>query len=339
MQKSQVLFKKNLKSISLNQSLSFLVYDKALLKYSPDFKIWQKQFKFQYAVKAGESLKALSQLDAHLKHILKISSGMNTREMQFVVVGGGSVGDFGGFVASIFKRGVRLVHIPSTWLAAIDSAHGGKTALNVGGTKNQIGTFYPPEKVFIVDNLLLAQPEKRAVEACGELIKMALIDNGSWTQKLARATSSRDALRLCLKPAILSKYKIVAKDPLEKNGMRQILNLGHTWGHVLESSLALPHGTAILAGLQFCLNWSLNRQILKSTDYEKASRYLRAIPTYQIKRIKKSQALQFLLQDKKKNSQKTLNFIFLRGLGQASRERVTIQDIINEASRQGWITI
>ena len=82
--------------------------------------------------------------------------------MSIAVLGGGSVGDFGGFVASIFKRGVRLVQIPSTWLAAIDSAHGGKTALNVEGVKNQIGTFYPAEKIYFSEEFA----DRSAFRAC-----------------------------------------------------------------------------------------------------------------------------------------------------------------------------
>ena len=263
---SKLIFKHQLNDIVLDASSTFLIYDRDLLKYSPAFKAWQKKFKIQYAVKAGEKLKDLKNFETHMRQILKRSTSLNTRQMIFVIVGGGSLGDFGGFVASVFKRGVRLIHIPSTWLAAIDSSHGGKSALNIESAKNQIGSFYPAEKIYLVEQLLLSQPQKRAVEACGELIKIALIDNGPWVKSLTRGFSSEDALIRNLKWAIQAKYKVVKKDPFEKTGFRQILNLGHTWGHVLESAFGIAHGTAVSLGLQFSIEWSFHKKLLKAKD-------------------------------------------------------------------------
>ncbi len=337
MPEPKLIFKTHLSKVFLDSASSFLIYDRDLLKYSPAFRFWQRQFKLQYAVQSGEKLKDLKYFNQHIEQILKRSAEVDTRRMKFVVVGGGSLGDFGGFVASIFKRGTGLIHIPSTWLAAIDSSHGGKTALNVSSFKNQIGSFFSAEKTFIVKQLLLPQPLSRATEACGELIKIALIDNGPWVKKLLKAQSPEINISRCLRSAIQAKYKIVRKDPFEQSGHRQILNLGHTWGHVLESSFGIAHGTAVSFGLYFALEWSLHKKILNPKEFLIAHSLLEMIDLPKIKKFSRKKALQTLLQDKKTSGPQHLNFIFLKGLGRPIRLKVKTQDVLQEAVRQGWI--
>ncbi len=336
---SKVIFKNDLKDLVLDPSSSFLIYDCDLLKHSPQFKSWQKKFRFQYSVKAGEDLKDLKYFESHLKSILKISKGLDTRRMSFVIIGGGSVGDFGGFVSSIFKRGVALIHVPSTWLAAIDSSHGGKTALNIDKAKNQIGSFYSAEKIYIVKQLLKTQAEARAHEAFGELIKIALIDGGTWIKNLASNYASDKALTGNLKSAIQAKYKIVKKDPFEKSGTRQLLNLGHTWGHVLESSLGLPHGTAVSMGLYFSVEWSLRRGLLTPREYLHIQSFLECLETEKVPKLNSQRVYDLLLQDKKSEGKANLSFIFLKGIGKPIRLRVSVQEVLNEAKRQGWLNL
>ncbi|MBI4212007.1 MAG: hypothetical protein HY540_05155, partial [Deltaproteobacteria bacterium] len=220
-----------------------------------------KTFPQCYPVTSGETLKAVEHFPKHIRSILMFTSEISRRDLTIICVGGGSVTDFGGFVASVLKRGVNLVHIPSTWLAAIDAAHGGKTALNVAGIKNQIGTFYPASKIFLVKEVLMAQPEPRANEALPELVKIAMIDGGVWAQKLLEdeQTASSALIWKNLRHAIAAKQRIVAQDPYEKNGKREVLNLGHTVGHVYEAYYGMPHGEAIAHGLRFALKWSLKK--------------------------------------------------------------------------------
>src|SRR5690606_32869940 len=118
---------------------SLVIYDQILARVSPQFRTWVNQFPFRYAVKSGETLKDLEAFAQHARKLSKIAEPLAPRQMTVVAVGGGSVGDFAGFFASIYKRGVSLIHVPSTWLAAVDSSHGGKTALNSFGAKNQFG--------------------------------------------------------------------------------------------------------------------------------------------------------------------------------------------------------
>lgn len=320
-----------------------VIYDKVLPKVSKSFAKWLKGFEKTYAVVAGEELKDIPQFPAHIQKITKICENTSVSKMQIIVVGGGSVGDFGGFVASILKRGVALIHIPSTWLAAIDSAHGGKTALNVGEAKNQIGTFYPAQKIHIVEELLRAQPEARAFDGFGELMKIALLEGGSLWKKLSKEKNvDSQLLWKYLKPAIQAKYAIVNKDPLEKKGIRHLLNLGHTVGHVLEKIYALPHGVAINYGIDFSLRWSLEKKLLSQKEYDSLMQspvmvYLLSPLRDDLFKTSESflkKVRQGLLNDKKKDSQSTVRFIFLKKPGHCVPLSVSVDDILIEICRQ-----
>jgi 3-dehydroquinate synthase len=338
---SKVIFHKTLPQPKKLGEELLLIFDQALTKKSPEFARWSKKFSFRYPVKAGEQLKAVEDFSKHIKALTKIAENLSSRKLTVVVVGGGSVGDFGGFVASTFKRGVRLVHIPSTWLAAIDSAHGGKTGLNVGGMKNQIGTFYPAAETWIVKAVLQTQPEARAFEAYGELLKIALIEGGSFWKKLSTEKKANSELIWKYLPqAIAAKLNVVKKDPEEKSGYRHVLNLGHTVGHILESRFELPHGVAINYGLDFALRWSEQRKIMNSNHKEQ----LESLPimgfTLSAARdglFKDSQAVVFrklLLGDKKKTTGKKMRFVFLRKPGSFVIQEVSVDDILKEIRRQ-----
>ncbi len=198
-----------------------LIYDRELLKYSKAFPKWAKTFPAQLALKAGESTKSLEAFPSLLNQVLKKTINFSSREMTIIVVGGGSLTDFGGFLASVLKRGVRLILIPSTWLAAIDSAHGGKNGLNFQKYKNQIGTFYFPERIELIRELLVSQPEQRGKEAFGELLKIALISGNKLFQEIQKSTHRDGAwFYRHLAEAIKAKNKIVQMDPFEKNGIR-----------------------------------------------------------------------------------------------------------------------
>lgn len=343
MKKSSLLFTKELpRSQDLGEEI-LLVYDEVLPKKVPAFKKWMTRFPLRYSVKAGESLKAVENFPAHISKIVKLCENTSSRRLTLVVVGGGSVGDFGGFVASILKRGVRLVHMPSTWLAAIDSAHGGKTALNVGAAKNQIGTFYPAAEIVLVRSLLCAQPEARAFEGFGELLKIALISGGPLWKKLSREFEvNSDTLWKYLADSVDAKYKVVSKDPEEKTGHRHILNLGHTLGHVLETYYELPHGVAINYGLEFALRYSLHRKVMAPADFEKlmlspVMGYLLSPVRDNLLQTKESVLKSFrtlLLSDKKKTSSSVLRFVFLKKPGQCVIQEVSVDEILMEVCRQ-----
>ena len=321
----------------------FVIYDRYLERISTGFRSWVKSFPHRYGVESGETLKEVEAFPAHFKAMATRCEYLSPRQMTVVVIGGGSVGDFGGFFASVYKRGVDLIHIPTTWLAAIDSSHGGKTALNNGRVKNQLGTFYPARQVILSQKLLCLQPEERVQDAFGELAKIAIIDGGAWTEKL-RATRLRGAELLLkfLKPAITAKNAVVAEDPREITGVRQVLNLGHTIGHVFEAFYGWSHGRAITQGLLFSVEMSLERGSMKPKDAEPILRLLtdtfgfaREIPERGL--IPKTAFLKLLLQDKKKTSKTEVTFLMPIRFGVIKRLNVNTDSLLLEAQRQGWV--
>jgi 3-dehydroquinate synthase len=252
--------------------------------------------------------------------------------LQIVAFGGGSVGDYAGFVASLVRRGVGFVQVPSTWLAAMDSAHGGKTALNVGAFKNQIGTFYPAQSIFIVREVLLAQPRERVHEAAGEYYKMQFLMKG---RALARSPVPQELTSMDLwqdLPALVrAKWQIVRQDPYETKGPRAWLNLGHTVGHVLEAALQTPHGLAVHYGLAFATRWSQSRGLWKGPLRQEI------LPTpeevaLQLRQVRSP--VRWLRRDKKMKSATKIRFVFMKKPGYPVTQIVSLQDLLREWKRQ-----
>ncbi len=316
-----------------------MIFDRVLL-HGNSFQNFISQFSESYSVQSGETLKDLDHLNSHLKEILERTNRLEERPLQILAIGGGSVGDFAGFVASTLKRGVGLIHMPSTWLAAVDSAHGGKTALNVGGIKNQIGTFYPAEKVYLIQNLLMGQGEQQIDDVLGEALKTSLLSGGPLFQKILKLKKwGPDELWSLLPTLIKVKYNIVKKDPFERKGIRHLLNLGHTIGHVFETELGISHGKAVLAGLGFSLQWSRKKNILsgKQLTALKQSFLFSKIPMNENQAQMLSQVGNFqkhLSQDKKRTGGKKVRFVFVRSAGKPIIQSVKIQEIENEIERQ-----
>jgi 3-dehydroquinate synthase len=320
---------------------ALVVYDLILEKTVPGFKAWVESFERRIGVEAGEDLKSLDFFPDVMSEIVELASGADRKSLTVVGIGGGSVLDFAGFAASILKRGVDFVSFPSTWLAAVDSAHGGKTALNVGGAKNQIGTFHPASRVWIVKELLMAQPEERSGEASAEVTKAGLLSGGAWAESWLKLKAvSKASLWKFLPKAIEAKRRILLKDPYETRGERELLNLGHTLGHVFEAAYGWPHGLAVAQGLRFAVEWSWSSGRLKPKDFLKVSRQLENLlpPPPAVERSLSAAAARSLLaSDKKAAGGAKVRFVFVKGLGRATREEVKLDELLAEAQEQGWI--
>lgn len=333
---SKVKFFGSLPPVPKKKKSTILIYDKILEKHFPK---WIQQFPLRYGVKSGEGLKDIKKLPKHLSEIIKRVEPVGRAELEVYALGGGSVGDFAGFVASILYRGVHLVQIPTTWLAAVDSAHGGKTALNVDHYKNQVGTFYPAKEIWISKTFLLNQPDARAREAFGEIVKIGLLEGGNLWKQLLEIRSSGESMWQILPRAIQAKWKVVMKDPHEQRGQRLILNLGHTLGHVFESKLKVPHGQAVALGLQFALNWSKNRgdlpvQVLKQLVKWQKERSWPSNDEVSKALSKIKDPAVALKKDKKKLTANKIKFIFSKGPGLTKIQDVSIQEILQEIQRQ-----
>lgn len=339
MKKSQVLYQSQMPSPRAFPRETVLFYDSILLK-NVKIKAWIKKFPFSLPLHSGEKLKDLSSLQKHLAGLNKLLVPQTT-ELTFVALGGGSVGDFVGFLASIYHRGRRLVQIPSTWLSAVDSAHGGKNGLNFQDEKNQLGTFYPADQIYIVSELLETQPQERLQEALGEFVKMAIIRDPkifSFLEKNIAQLNSKKILSI-LPKTIQSKYHIVSEDPYEQKGHRRVLNLGHTMGHVLESHYGWPHGLCVMLGILFSIRWSYHLKIADEATYIRVSNLIEDIWPEQmlsddLAAMSVSLIQKKLLKDKKRTSDATIDFIFIHRLGLVVRQKMKIQDILNEVQRQ-----
>ena len=221
------------------------------------------RFRDPILVDAGEKLKTLAAIEELAVAVLKRRS---SKPLTLVAFGGGSIGDAIGFLASILWRGVALWHVPTTLLAMVDSAHGGKTAVNLGVAKNQLGTFYPAERVIFVWEFLSTLPVHQRRDGVVELLKALWLGDAAG----ARALKARDVESLAFAPfgdiapaltrmidaAVQIKQNIVREDPREEKGLRTVLNLGHTIGHALELITGMGHGTAVAWGMATSLLFS-----------------------------------------------------------------------------------
>jgi len=178
------------------------------------------------------------------------------RHALIVAIGGGVVGDVGGFVAATYLRGVSLAHVPTTLVAQVDSALGGKTGVNLPEGKNLVGAFYPPRLVLADPELLATLPVREFRGGLAEVIKYGVIADAklfAFLEKQMDAVLRRDAraLELVIRRSIAIKAQVVSKDERE-SGLREILNFGHTFGHALESVTRyrhFQHGEAIAWGM------------------------------------------------------------------------------------------
>lgn len=179
-----------------------------------------------------------------------------TRHSLLVNLGGGMVTDLGGFAAATFKRGIHYINIPTTLLGAVDAAVGGKTGINFGGYKNEIGSFYPSEAVIISSDFFHTLDHAAILSGYAEMIKHALIHSAvEWEEILAYSFDEIDYAKLneMVFRSVNIKQDIVTKDPYEK-GIRKALNFGHTTAHAFESfamttEKPVPHGYAVAWGM------------------------------------------------------------------------------------------
>jgi 3-dehydroquinate synthase len=349
--KTRVVFLAELPSLNQlskkSRSNFILIYDDLFLQ-STKFVKWAEQFSYKFDLRAGEGLKNIDNLPLLIKKILPCCAGYSPDQNILVVVGGGTLGDVGGFLASIIKRGIGYINIPSTWLAAVDSAHGGKTGLNVDKFKNQVGSFYEPEKIYCVKSILTGfndsesssrfmVADKQLQSAFGEVIKMAILTGGKLMHALTRAKVFDAQLLWKLLPDLIkAKMSIVERDPRETKGVRQLLNLGHTMGHAYEIEKTLPHGIAVQMGLEFAAEWSLSCGFLKKNDHEQLKKIFSKNKLSPVSPISADRLYQFMKQDKKAMSGDSVRFVFINKPGRATVKKVNLEKLVAASTRLGW---
>ena len=250
-----------------------------------------------------------------------------SRSTPIVALGGGAVGDLAGLAASLFKRGCPIVHVPTTLLAQADSAVGGKTAVDAFGEKNVIGTFHQPALV-IADPAFLDTLDPRQLRAgYAEVVKYGLIDDPAffgWCEEHGRALLAGDrALRThAVLTSVDSKARIVAGDVEDRSGKRALLNLGHSFGHAIESAAGLGtvlHGEAVAAGMVLAFRFSAAIGLCPGEDAERVAAHLHSVglPTSLGEvDLAGPQLLDWMDRDKK-NDGSALRLVLARGVGAA----------------------
>lgn len=253
-------------------------------------------------------------------------------------LGGGVIGDMGGFCASTFKRGIDFLQMPTTLLSQVDASIGGKLGIDFNHIKNSVGLFNNPQTVLIDPQFLSTLSPREIRSGFAEIIKHALItDKNQWTQLLKIKDLSEVNWSDYLVPSLKIKQAIVEEDPFEK-GIRKALNFGHTIGHALESmaletETPLLHGEAIAAGM-ICESYlSYKKAGLKREEFEEIKEFITSI--YQPRKIleKDYPALIQLMSKDKKNKGSEINFTLLTSIGSCKiNETATAAEISKSMS-------
>jgi len=244
------------------------------------------------------------------------------RDACLIALGGGVVGDIGGFAAACYQRGISYVQVPTTLLAQVDSAVGGKTAVNHPQAKNMIGAFYQPDGVIADTDTLTTLPPRQFAAGLAEVIKYGLIldaDFFAWLEAHLDDVLSFDAeaLRVIIRRSCELKAAIVAEDEHER-GRRALLNLGHTFGHALESISGYDrwlHGEAVAIGMVLAAQTSAALGTLEVADVERICALLTraGLPT-RATGVDAEKVLEIMRLDKKASAS-GLNLILLEGIG------------------------
>ena len=266
-----------------------------------------------------------------VSEILSILLNKNfNRNDCLISVGGGITGDVSGFTASIFKRGLKFVNIPTTLLSQVDSSIGGKTGINTRYGKNLIGSFYQPSLVISDINFLKTLPRRELICGYGEVLKHALISDKKFFSFLKKnGFKILDLKSPLIEKTIFKscsiKKKIVEVDEKEM-GIRKILNFGHTFAHAYEATLGyskkLNHGEAVILGIKTAAKFSLLNKILNIKDFKLIESHLNELNLpmnvnkfFSIGNLNK--ILSFMKKDKK-NKSKKINLVLLKRIGQPS---------------------
>ncbi|KAF2955072.1 shikimate kinase [Marinitoga sp. 38H-ov] len=290
-------------------------------------RIYGDYFNCPYVLDDGEKIKNFDNLDILYRYL--IEKEIN-RSDSLIAVGGGTVTDLIGYVGATFKRGVKIIFYPTTLLAQVDAALGGKTAVNLDKIKNVIGTFYKPEKVIIDPLSIISLKEENYIEGIIEAFKVSLIDgNINLFIDNIEKIKKRDLNTLIkiIKYAVKVKLDIVSKDPYDKN-IRKALNLGHTFGHAFESYTNIPHGLSV--------GWGLIKELEFFSTNLKDKEYIldflnKIIPRNILNmEINNENLIKYIYQDKKIISKEEITIPVIEEVGKFKLKNINLKHIKNK---------
>lgn len=270
----------------------------------------------------GEEFKTLEVMNRVFDKLL---SARFSRQVTLIALGGGVIGDMTGFAAACYQRGVPFIQIPTTLLSQVDSSVGGKTAVNHALGKNMIGAFYQPQCVIADTRTLNTLEDRQLASGIAEVIKYGLINDYAffeWLEQNIDALKQRDpaALAYAIERSCQDKADIVAKDETEQ-GVRALLNLGHTFGHAIETGMGYGnwlHGEAIATGMLMAADLSARMGWMNEAEVERVRTLLiRAeLPVDGPAEMTPEQFMDLMAVDKKVQDG-VIRLILLKGIGQA----------------------
>lgn len=274
----------------------------------------------------GETTKSFTQFQTVVETML---AARVERSTTAIALGGGVIGDLTGFSAATTLRGIDFVQIPTTLLAQVDSSVGGKTGINTAQGKNLAGSFHQPKAVLADINTLKTLPERERLAGYAEVCKYGLLGDETFWEWLEKngtrvVDGDADAVTQAIGMSCKAKARVVADDERE-NGVRALLNLGHTFGHAFEAELgysgAILHGEAVAIGMTMAFDLSVRLGLCPAEDAERVRQHFNAIglsiiPPDQAGRISTDVFLGHMMQDKKV-ADGSITFVLARSIGQA----------------------
>jgi shikimate kinase / 3-dehydroquinate synthase len=312
----------------VSKDKAVIITDKNIASYySHKFISWRT-----IIIEPGEKYKQQATADFIINELINLKAD---RETIIIAIGGGVITDIAGYVASVYMRGIKFALVPTTILAMVDAAVGGKNSINIGIYKNLVGTIRHPEFLFYDYSFLKSLPQVEWINGFAEIIKHACIKDKmlfEWleSQSLQSLQSSVDITDELVRRNVEIKYNIVSNDEFEK-GERRLLNFGHTLGHAIENMYKLSHGNAVGIGMVAACIISEEVNNFPAKEKIRVTQLLKKYHLAVDLKYDKEKIWEVLLLDKKKSGNK-MNFVLLNSIGDGvvqSIPLIQLQELFN----------
>ncbi|MBT1702128.1 3-dehydroquinate synthase [Chryseosolibacter indicus] len=282
-----------------------------------------------FVIESGEAHKNLVSCE---NIWMKMTEQHLDRHSVLIVLGGGVLGDMGGFCAATYKRGIDFILVPTTLLSQVDASIGGKLGIDFHHFKNHIGVFQTPALTLLYSGFLKTLPEHEVRSGFAEVIKHTLISDENMWQHVKTSDLEHQNWDVLIKHSVDFKAKVVQEDPKEK-GLRKILNAGHTIGHAIETyfltnNRTIMHGEAVAAGLIAEGFIAVERNLLSKASLTEINNYIiKVFGKLQFSALEEKQIAELTTQDKKNKGNKILS-VLLTGIGKANWDyEITLSEV------------
>jgi 3-dehydroquinate synthase len=314
---------------AINDLQNFVEGDVVFITDDNIFALHQQKFALHktIVIEAGEAFKQQQTVDKIINDLIEFGAD---RKTTLIGVGGGVVTDITGYVASVYMRGIEFAFVPTTILAMVDAAIGGKNGIDVGLYKNMVGTFNQPKFLLYDYSFLQTLPNEQWINGFAEIIKHACIKDALMFAKLEKFTLHDYVSDLSLATELIEqnvalKTKIVIEDEFEQ-GDRKLLNFGHTIGHAIENLHQLLHGHAVSIGMVAACNLSEQKN---NFHFSEAKRIVQLLAKYHLPvdiETDYQKVFNVLIKDKKRHKDE-INFILLNKIGEAVIKSIPLTEL------------